>query len=353
MATADDIRRRLLTRRSQTTHDSLLSSGSTVLNLACSGKADGAFAKGGYYFLVGDSSSGKSFLTRTMFAEACLDGAFKSHRLVDDDVENGANMDYAAYFGTKMAKRVEKRASTSVENFYDDLVAQLKKGPCVWLLDSMDALRSQADQQKTEENRKARAKGKEEKGSYGMGKAKANSNYMGEVNSLLVKTGSILVVIGQTRDNIGFDAVFNPKTRAGGNSLTFYAQMEIWTSVREKLKVKVNGKDRQTGIVVQALVKKNRQTGRVRKVYVPLFNASGIADVDGSLRYLIDEGHWKGANGTVAAPEFDYTGTHDGFVKMIEDGDLEEHLSGLVEEVWTDIDARTAVVRKSKYVEGE
>lgn len=349
MASAEEIRERLLAKRSRVTSGHLLSSGSTVLNLACSGTKEGAFKKGGYYFFVGDSSSGKSFITRTMFAEACLDKNFKGYDLIDDDVENGANMDYAAYFGDRMADRVEKVASRTLEEFYDRILS--RKKPFVYLLDSMDPLKPQADLDKMEEDKKARQKGKESKGSYGMAKAKMNSNYMGQVNQKLKETDSILLMVGQTRDNIGLDAMFNPKTRGGGNALTFYAQLEIWTSVRERTKVRVLGKDRKTGMVAKVHVKKNRQTGHDRQVFLPLYYASGLADVDGNVRYLVDEGHWKGTADKVAAPEFEFDGGREEFVKWVEENDAEDMVATLVEEVWRKIDAESAVVRKSKYVE--
>jgi hypothetical protein len=350
MADADDIRARLLGKRSRVpANEDLLSSGSTLLNLACSGRPDGAFKKGGYYFFVGDSSSGKSFITRTMFAEACLDPKFKGYDLIDDDVENGATMDFEAFFGKKMKDRVDRsHASKNLEDFYDHILS--RKKPFVYLLDSMDALKPAVELTKMEESRKARAKGKEAKGSYGMDKAKINSNYMSQVNIKLKETGSILVLIGQTRDNVGLDAMFNPKTRGGGNALTFYAQLELWTSIRERLKKKALGKDRRTGIVAKVHVKKNRQTGRDRTVELPLYYASGLADVDANVRFLIAEGHWKASDGKVNAPEFDLNCPVDDLVSSIESADSEDVLVELVEAVWNNIDSETAVVRKSKYV---
>lgn len=350
MASADEIRAGLLKQRSSVPEsEDLLSSGSTVLNLACSGRRDGAFRKGGYYFFVGDSSSGKSFITRTMFAEAVLDQKFKGYDLIDDDVENGANMDYAAFFGKRMKDRVEKVASKTLEEFYDRLLE--RKKPFVYLLDSMDPLKPQEDLDKLEENKKARQKGKEVKGTYGMAKAKMNSNLMGQVNRKLADTGSILVMVGQTRDNIGIDAMFNPKTRGGGNALTFYAQLELWTSRREQLKSKkVFGQERKTGMVAKVHVRKNRQTGRDRVVELPLYYASGLADVDANIRYLVKEGYWSVKEGKIDAQDFDEKLAHEDLVRLVEDNDAEDMLAQVVETVWRQIDEESAVVRKSKYV---
>ena len=56
---------------------------------------------------MGDSTAGKTWLSFSLFAEACLNGAFAKHRLIYDDVEGGALMDVRKYFGASVADRVE------------------------------------------------------------------------------------------------------------------------------------------------------------------------------------------------------------------------------------------------------
>ena len=70
----------------------LLSTGSTLLNLACSENPFGGFLKGKYYLLVGDSDSGKTFLSMSCFAEAMIQKPFKNYRLIYDYVEDGMLM---------------------------------------------------------------------------------------------------------------------------------------------------------------------------------------------------------------------------------------------------------------------
>ena len=47
-----------------------LSTGCTLLNLACAGSRRGGFTVGHFTYLVGDSTSGKTFLALTCLAEA-------------------------------------------------------------------------------------------------------------------------------------------------------------------------------------------------------------------------------------------------------------------------------------------
>ena len=109
----------------------------------------------------------------------------------------------------------------------------------------MDCLSSKEEADKFDQHKKAFRTGKKVPGSYGDGKAKKNSAGIRKLLSDLGKSDSILIIINQTRDNIGFG--FDKKTRSGGKALRFYATTEIWSSVVGKLKKNVRGKDRQQG----------------------------------------------------------------------------------------------------------
>ena len=168
-------------------------------------------------------------------------------------------MDFTRFFG-KAAPRIETiEASATVEEFYFNLDTALNTGPCIYVIDSMDALTTGEEQEKFAERKKAHAKGKDVSGSYGTAKAKQNSADLRVAVNRLAETGSILIVISQTRDNIGFGSQFNPKTRSGGKAMTFYATCELWFSVREAIKRTVRGKSREIGSVLQVRIKKNRE----------------------------------------------------------------------------------------------
>lgn len=336
----------------------MLSSGSTLLNLACSGRIRGCFVKGKYYLYVGDSSSGKTFLALTCLAEATINPEFDGYRLIYDNVEDGALMSMEKFFGRRVAERLrppagtkdEPRFSRTVKDLYFHIDDANKKGvPYIYVLDSMDGLGTEEDAEKFQEEKKAARKGKEVAGSYGMSKAKANSNYLHEALAGARDLGSIIIFISQTRDNIGFGSQFNPKTRSGGKSLKFYATLEIWTSVKEHIKWSVKGKNREVGIVSKVEVKKNRVNGRNRTVFVDLYHSSGIDDLGSCIAYLIEEGHWKGSDTKVRAPEFDWDGSIEGLVHSIEEEEREGELRKLVGQVWNDIEAKCEVKRKSRY----
>lgn len=201
-----------------------VSTGSTLLNLACSDNINIGFLRGAYYYLVGDSQSGKTWLSQSCFAEACLNDTFKDYRLIFDDVEGGALMDIEHYFGKETARRVEAPRtvkgepvmSHTVEDFYYNLFDVIDQGePFIYVLDSQDALTSSASNKKFRKQKAAAESDKEAAGSYGDGKAKYHSEHLRLALSGIRKLQSILIIIGQTRDNIGFG--FEKKTRAGGS----------------------------------------------------------------------------------------------------------------------------------------
>lgn len=327
-----------------------LSTGSTLVNLAMSGHASWGIAAGTYTLLVGDSASGKTFLALTTLAEASINPAFKDHRLVCFAPERGARMNVARYFGKRLAERIEWRYPETVERFYFDVDTILKEGPAVVVLDSMDALTSEDELDKFAERKKAADKGKDVNGSYGTSKAKQNSADLRVTVNRLEESGSILVIISQTRDNIGFGAQFNPKTRSGGKALSFYATSEAWFSVGGQLKRTVKGKPRNIGSELIVKIRKNRETGAKRDVTLHHYPSYGFDDVGSMVAYLIDEGHWTETKGRVSAPEFKAEGFREAVIAAIEKQNGERTLRTLVAECWRDIENACAVQRKPRYV---
>ena len=327
-----------------------LSTGCTTLNLALTGTAQGGIPKGKYAFLVGDSSSGKTFMVLTMFAEATINKNFSTYRLRYNDVEGGALMNFTSYFGEKMEQRLEITQSNTIEEFYDDLYESTQH-PCIYVIDSMDALSSDYEGRKWTEGRKARAGGPKAKGDYGDGKAKKNSSLVRQVLPRLRDTGSILLIISQTRDNMD-GGLFEPsKIRSGGHALKFYATAEIWTSVKKKLKKRVRGIEYPIGIIARAIVKKNRLTGKEWSVEFPLYFSTGIDDIGACVDYLSQIKHWTTTdNGIITASDFtDCKGKRESLIKKLIIDNLEEDVIDIVNDHWKEIERECQIERRNKY----
>jgi RecA/RadA recombinase len=349
-----------------------LSTGSTLLNLACSGRVNGGFFKGGYEFIVGDSASGKTWQIMTAFAEASINPNFDGYEFVFDNAENGALMDVRKYFGAGVAERMVPPAGTkeapenssTLNELFFHLDAAMDRGPCIYAVDSIDPLFTEETEDNFEAGKKKHFTGKGQvKGSMGMEKPKFISQNLGRIVPRLAKTGSILIVISQTRDKVGFGAMPGQKTRGGGHALRFYAHHEIWCKPIGKRRKKVNGKWRTVGSTVKmTLTEKNRVNGWLGDVTVPIYRSAGIDDLGGCVEYLIFENHWKKPKGkkeveddkgqppeAVIAPEFDYEGPIDGLVKKIEDEGREDDLRQIVAACWREVEEKIKVERKSRY----
>jgi len=334
-----------------------LSTGSTLLNLACTGKPYHGFAKGGYYFIVGDSISGKTFLSLTCLAEASINPNFDDYRFIYDNSEGGAMMDIKKFFGKTVFKRMEppnwnsERGpvySSTIEEFYFHIDDAIKKGkPFIYILDSMDSLSSREEADKFDKTKAALRKGKEAVGSYTDGKAKKNSANLRRLLKPLKNNGSILIIINQTRDNIGFG--FERKSRSGGHALRFYATIELWSSVKRKISKIVKGKKRQLGVECLLQIKKNRITGRERTLTIPIYHSFGIDDIGSCVSYLIEEEHWKMQRNKIIVPEFDFKGTKEKLIQHIESLGMERDLRDIVTDIWNEIEEACKVERKRRY----
>lgn len=358
-----DIKKKLLKKSDKPKaiqNKDLLGTGSTILNLACSGKIAGGYPKGYYVLIVGDSSSGKTFFAMTCLAEANINPEFDNYRFIFDNAENGSTANYAKFFGQKTVDRIEPpkgtkedpEHSSTLEDFYANIDGAIEEGtPFIYVLDSMDAIQPKEEIETQTKKNKAVREGKkgEDKGSYGTGKAKMNSQNLRIIANKLKKTGSILIIISQTRDNIGWGSQFNPKTRSGGNALRFYARLEFWTSVVKKLKTSVNGIDRTIGAITKVKFKKNHFTGWEGEIEIPHYRSTGFDDLGGCVDYLVTEGVWSESGKVINAKDFAIKAKREALVRQIEAKGLQKKLRLLVRDTWNDIEEKSSIKRESRY----
>jgi len=329
-----------------------VNTGSTMLNCALTGHPLRGFRKGAYYYFVGDSASGKTFFCLTCFAEAAMNKHFDDYDLIYDNIEGGALMNIQKFFGKKVAKRMQSPSagnSRTIEEMYYNLDDACQSGrPFIYVTDSMDSLSSKAEGEKFTATKKAKRAGKKISGSYGDGKARINSMCIRQFLQPLRDTGSILIIINQTRAN--FDPMsYEKTTRSGGKALGFYNNLEIWSSVKSRIIKTVKGQDLEIGSVCKLQVKKNRETGARRKVLVPIYHSYGVDDIGSCVKFLIDTEYWKKKKNTIIAHDFDLAGTSEKLITLIEENDLLKDLRDLVGEVWKDIEDGAKLKRKKRY----
>ena len=277
--------------------DEMLSTGCTVLNCAFSGRANVGVPMGTYLYVVGASGSSKTWLTFNLFAEAARNNHFKKYRFVHDNAENGALMDVAHYFGESVLDRLEsphkpdkrnpRKNSATVQEFYMNLTNNVGRGPCIYVLDSMDAINDTASEEIFDaELKKFNGKSAEIPGSMGMEKAKTNSRNLNRITQLLEQNGSILVIISQTRDAVG-SRIPGMQTRGGGRALKFFAHLEMWTKVGAVLSRTYHRREREYGSKIKIDVQKNRVSGWEGSFEIDFIKGYGIDDIGTNIDYLV------------------------------------------------------------------
>ena len=339
-----------------------LHTGSSMVNLGITGFVDRGIAKGTFALLVGGSSAGKTWLAHTCFAEATISEAFKNHRLIYDPSENGALMDLEFYFGKKVADRLEWPRVVDDKPVYSKTVEEMCFAiddafdvgrPFIFVEDSIDGLSSNPEQKKFDEHKEANRKGiMDVKGDFGDGKPKILSRGLRTIVSELERTDSILIILNQTRDNINAGPWEPKDTRSGGRALEFYAHTIAWMKVAGHVEKTLRGKKRELGVLSRIKIRKNRTTGRVREVTIPILHSFGIDDLGSMVDYLLDEKIWKSTDKGIVTvtglgPEF--TGRRDAIIKRIEDDGLEDDLKAIVQSTWDEIEEALKVKRKSRY----
>lgn len=269
----------------------LFPSGSTLLNLACSGTTRGWFAPGMIVNLVGSSNAGKSLVSMTSMAAIFAKYGDK-YRYIDDDVENARNFDVARLFGAKFAAALERPALpygevATLERWYKNVMQALRGDkPCIYNTDSWDALKSAVAVKRMNELENT-GDGDDEvaAATYATEKARFASEYLPKLQSHFAHSGSGLFLISQTRDNMEKGAFKKKHTKSGGRAVKFFSSIEVWLSVLETL-----GTDpkRPVGVRTRAIVERTRITGKKREATFPILYAYGVDDTASLVQFLIE-----------------------------------------------------------------
>jgi len=334
-----------------------LSTGCSVLNCLLSDRVDGGWPSGRISNLIGDSDTAKTVLGMHALAEACQNKDFDDYLLIYADIESALTSSTKAMFGRRVQDRAsflhcegekrEDRPPETVEELHYQWMNLMEEGrPFIYVVDSLDFLPSQADLDKTQEQKKAWESGKESKGTYQMSKQKRLKAMLREMKGKIGRTDSIILIISQTIDNIG--SMFDPKTVAGGNALEFASRIRVWLSKLETDKV---GK-RVIGRKVRAKVSKNHITGHLREAPIWVYNSYGVVDTKTSIDFLVAEGAWPKVGGWVI-PEGLY---NDGqkfqvrdLISKIEADKRQRLLGRLVQKKWDDIEASLKLNWERRY----
>ena len=254
-----------------------LPSGATLLDLVLGG----GYGEGRIVNIVGDRAAGKTLLA----IEACAN--FAHIHGVENccyaEAEAAFDEDYAQIVGMPSGiQRVggvdDEMPMRTIEQFAEHLLKFIKerdkKRPCLYILDSLDALSDEGEQERDLGD-----------ATYGTAKAKLLSEFFRKHVDDIAHARVTLMIVSQIRDKIGV-TFGETKTRSGGHALNFYASQIIWLAEVEKLKRQIRGIDRVYGSRVLVNCKKNKVGLAYRTAEVTIRYNYGMDDEDSMLRWL-------------------------------------------------------------------
>jgi len=334
-----------------------VSSGSYLLDLALSEQKDGGYLLGSVIQISAKDHVGKTLMALNMFAEAKNNKKFKDYKLILDEPEAAMNFPLDKMYGKGMKKRMtfvptpEERVSPrTVQDWYHSITNE-KNYPCIYVLDSFDALTSDDD---------LNLKGDPGKGGYHLEKAIVASSTFPKIIGPLAKTNSLFFWISQTRANLGMG--MEDDTESGGRAIKFYRSYYIKLKKIQTLTKMVRGKKIVVGNMVEITIKKNKVTGKIRTITIPIYNDYGIDDLESMVDWLCERDFWdkpKKSAWIDCLGDFSKGLDKDGNEKRwtrkelilhIETEKLQQKLRGILYEKWMQYESEICTDREPRYV---
>lgn len=283
--------------KEQGTRVEFINTGSTLLNLAASGKSEGGWARGRIINIVGDGSSGKTLLALEACAQTFyhikeikskLYSKVKKIIIVYNNREGVMDFPLEEMFGNEFVKEVNWICSETCEEFgrdYQRRVNNLKEGEfLLYVADSLDAFDSSASKKRIE---KSIETDKDMEGSYGMEKAKYfSAGFFSHLCNNMQGKDATLICISQVRDNINAGLFGDKQKRVGGKALDFYTHQVCWLAVRGKLKKEIKKQKRVYGIRLKAVFKRNKTAKPFREAEFDILFDYGIDNIGSLCKYL-------------------------------------------------------------------
>ena len=262
--------------------------GNTLLDLVVGGAPNVyGYPVGKFINIVGDKSSGKTFLATELIADAFHRFDKKKFRWVYDDCEAGYSFDSKKMYSFDILQ--ETNNSTTVEEAFvniSNFAESLKTDQFgIYVLDSLDGLTSDEQDEQAQDRIKAMNAGKNyDRGTYGMGKPKYLSReFFPQLCNMIQDKNILVVIISQVRENIQ-PFSFEKYTRSGGKAMDFYAHTVLWLATLKK----INKKGKPIGVVIKAKTTKSKTPRPFRDCQFPIIFDYGIDNIGGNLDYLYD-----------------------------------------------------------------
>jgi len=265
--------------------------------------------------IIGDKSSGKSFLKNEILAANFH--ANENFQWFSDDTESGDTFDTTNLYGVNL--KPAERIIGSLETMGDsDTVEELdaklthfikdvpEGTPAIYAVDSLDGLSSNQQVEMSKKREKLLENNEEVKneGSYEMELQKFLSQHLFRGQHPKFKEKSaLLLVVSQIRDNIGGGYGQTYKV-SGGKALEFYCHTRLFL----KTITRISKKEAIIGLVVEAKLIKSKTPRPFRSCRFVVFFDYGIDDIGSSIDYLFELRDNKGKLDTSSASSLRWGG---------------------------------------------
>lgn len=315
--------------------DKVISTGSTLLDLAISGKRirGGGIPAGIIVEFFGPSGVGKTAL----LAEACASAQAKGGEAYFQDPEARLDMEYSRIYGMDLKEKGKYGRPDTVMEFFDNIRS--------WKPSNPEAINVVAGDSLTALSTKMELEDKDE---YGMRRAKEFSQELRKTCRMIRNNNWIILCSNQIRGGAGGEFV------PGGHGIPFYSSVRIrvgkpasGSKIKSNITLEGSRKslEKIIGIKSTCIVKKNTVDDPYREANIYIIFGYGIDDIRGNLMFI------KEVTGNT---KYDCVNKEIGFIDKaiayIEENDLEKELREKTIDLWLEIEDkfRTKVARKQK-----
>jgi len=311
-----------------------------MVNLALSGRKEGAWPRARVSNIVGDGSSGKTllalelifwFLKMIYSINSKIFGKVKKAKVVYNNGEGVMDFPLSRMYGPNFEKMVDWKRSPTIESAgrdYLDEARKLKKGECLlYIIDSWDSFRSIHDAKIQKEKDEDVIKG------YNLKKQQFAWKFFADACDLIDKNAvdATLIIISQTKSKIG--VTFGKKQyRSGGDALNFYTHLVPWVRrVKKLVKTRMN-EAKVFGFLSEINVDRSKVGLAFRTAEFRIINNHGIDDIGSMGMYLLKhkKKKWKGI-------KIEELNMHN-FTKEVIRRGLKEDLQARCEKIWMQVE---------------
>lgn len=197
------------------------------------------------------------------------------------------NYDEEVAAKAKVLREKNKRKKTYTAKMAVD-EARETMTPGLYIVDSLDALSSEAELGRAVKRRKSFAKGNDEEraGTYNLEKPKILGEFFREEIKRIKRSKICVIFISQIRDRIGAMIRGVKYTRTGGRALDFYASIVLYLADLGKVPETIKGIKRVVAVKIKAKATKNKITVPHRECEFEIRFGYGIDDEYACLDFL-------------------------------------------------------------------